>query len=278
MFKNILIPIDGSPNSRTAIEYGIWLAKRFKAQLTGLHVVDIVTLEGPFLHDLSGSLGFEPYLNFSTKMREILEGKGKEILSEFESHCKKEKIKRETSLDSGIVTNMIVEKAKVADLVILGKRGVNYAFEHGMLGSVAEGVLRKSPKPVMVVPREFCEIDKPLLVYDGSLHASNAMKSAAEMTKLLKLKLTILAVAKDKGEGGKALTEAGDYLKPYNIDFKPVEIVGNPPEEIVKYYEENEHDLLFMGVTSHPRIVEMVLGSTTEYVLRRIRGPVFLER
>jgi nucleotide-binding universal stress UspA family protein len=33
-----------------------------------------------------------------------------------------------------------------------------------------------------------------------------------------------------------------------------------------------------MGVTSHSRIVEMVVGSTTEYVMRNVNGPVFLER
>lgn len=128
---------------------------------------------------------------------------------------------------------MIVEKAKVADLIILGKRGINYKFEHGLLGSIAEGVLRKSPKPVMVVPKEFYEIGKPLLAYDGSLHASKVMGSAAEMAKLLKMKLTVLVVAKNEGEGRKTLIEAGDYLKPYNIDLKPVEVVGNPREEII---------------------------------------------
>ena len=64
MFKNILIPQDGSNHSRTALAYGIWLARKFDAKVIGLYVVDVVVMEGPFLHDLSGSLGFEPFLNF----------------------------------------------------------------------------------------------------------------------------------------------------------------------------------------------------------------------
>ena len=38
------------------------------------------------------------------------------------------------------------------------------------------------------------------------------------------------------------------------------------------------HDLLFIGAYGHSRIVEMVLGSTTEYVLRNAPCPVFLSR
>jgi len=92
VFKNILIPQDGSKHSRAALTYGIWLAKKFDAKIIGLYVVDVVAMEGPFLHDLSGSLGFEPFLNFSTKMREILENKGQGILKEFAEICEREKI------------------------------------------------------------------------------------------------------------------------------------------------------------------------------------------
>ena len=37
-------------------------------------------------------------------------------------------------------------------------------------------------------------------------------------------------------------------------------------------------DLLFIGAYGHSRIVEMVLGSTTEYVVRNAPCPVFMNR
>jgi nucleotide-binding universal stress UspA family protein len=36
--------------------------------------------------------------------------------------------------------------------------------------------------------------------------------------------------------------------------------------------------MLFIGAYGHSRIIEMVLGSTTEYVLRNTPCPVFLSR
>ena len=72
MIKSILVALDGSEHADAAAEYALWLGQRLRATLIGLHVVDIVSIEGSFLHDISGSLGFEPYLDFSAKMREAL--------------------------------------------------------------------------------------------------------------------------------------------------------------------------------------------------------------
>src|SRR3990167_1990554 len=242
MFKNILIPQDGSKHSRAALAYGTWLARKCDAKVIGLYVVDVVAMEGPFLHDLSGSLGFEPFLNFSTKMREILESKGQGILKEFTENCQREGVVYDSVQDFGIVANTICEKAKLADMVIMGRRGINIQFE-----------------------------------YDGSFKSSRAMPSAAECVNTLKLPLTVITVSKD-GNGEALLNDAREYFKPYDIQPQFVLLKGHAPQEIVKYYKEHDHDILFMGITSHSRIVEMVLGSTTEYVMRSVNGPVFLER
>lgn len=277
MIKKILVTQDGSAYGKSILDWGLWLSKKFDAPLRALHVVDVVALEGPFLHDLSGSLGFEPYLNFSTKMREALEARGKAILSSFEDSCVKDSISCESGIAFGVVANEICEAAKVADLVIVGRRGVNAKFEYGLLGSTTESVLRRSPKPVLIVPEHFKEPKNPLLAYDGSPNASKAMHSAAEWTKALGLPLTVLTVSGDL-DGDALLKDAEGYLKPYGIQVKYLNLKGDTPTGIEKYYREHGHDLLFMGTSHHSRLVEMVLGSTTEHVMRTVEGPFFLER
>src|SRR5262245_30665961 len=94
MIKNILIPLDGSQHSTAAFDYGLWMAEKFNGTLFGQHVIDTISIEGTFFHDISGSLGFEPYLDFSTKMREVLEERGKMILEDFSERCRNRGIKR----------------------------------------------------------------------------------------------------------------------------------------------------------------------------------------
>jgi nucleotide-binding universal stress UspA family protein len=53
---------------------------------------------------------------------------------------------------------------------------------------------------------------------------------------------------------------------------------GYPEQKIVEYLVNLNHDLLFIGAYGHRRIIKMVLGSTTEYVLRNSPCPVFLNR
>jgi nucleotide-binding universal stress UspA family protein len=277
MIKNILVAEDGSPYGKAALDYSIWLAKKFGAGIKGIHVIDVVSLEGPFLHDISGSLGFEPYLNFSTKMREALESRGKMILSSFEETCKENNTACTTEMAFGIVASEICERAKVADLVVLGRRGVNAKFEYGLLGSTTESVLRRSPKPVLIVPEKFAEPKNPLLAYDGSQNASKAMQSAAEWAKTLGLVLTVLTVS-STGDEEHLLVQARQYLKPYGIEARFVSQKGDAPLVIEAFYRDHGHDLLFMGTSHHSRLVEMVLGSTTEHVMRTVAGPFFLER
>jgi len=76
VIKNILLPLDGSEHSQAAFDYGLWMTEKFDGTLFGQHVIDTISIEGTFFHDISGSMGFEPYLDFSTKMREALEERG----------------------------------------------------------------------------------------------------------------------------------------------------------------------------------------------------------
>ncbi len=279
MIKTILVGVDGSEHARTAARYAIWLAQKLDATVVGLHVVDIVSIEGSFFHDISGSLGFEPYLDFSSKMREVLYERGKAILEEFRNRAAEANVRFDTMLTMGIVPNEIADAAKTADLVAIGHRGVNEKFVTGLLGSTAENVTRRSPKPVLVCTLQFKEVEHPLLAYDGSQRAAAAMHSAAEFCTELDLPLTVLTVHRDEATGRKILAEAETYLRAYPIEVRlELQQTGNAPERIANFIREHRHDLLFIGAYGHSRIIELVLGSTTEYVLRNASCPVFLHR
>lgn len=277
MFKKIMVLQDGSDFDKSALNYGAYLAKCFDGELKGVHVIDIVKLEGSMFHDLSGSLAFEPFLNFTSKMRELLESNGDIILENFEDECNKLGVKCSTEVLSGVVVREICEKAALFDLVVMGKRGTDKGFEFGLLGSVTEGVIRKSSKPVMVVGEEFSEIKNPLLAFDLSKSASNAMAAAGEVASSLGVGLTV--VSSGKGADAKeALKESEEYLKAYKVEVATKELLDEPAVAIENYYKEKGFDMIFMGKTHHGVLMEMVLGSTTEHVVRNVSGPVFIVR
>src|SRR4029434_6958346 len=98
----------------------------------------------------------------------------------------------------GLIANEICERSKVADLVIIGHRGINEEFSTGLLGTTAESITRKCPRPLFVTTRKFKAIERPLLAYDGSQRASSAMESAAAFCTGPGLHLTVLTVPREQ--------------------------------------------------------------------------------
>ena len=90
----------------------------------------------------------------------------------------------------------------------------------------------------------------------------------------------MLTVNRDEEQGRRILNEAERLpaaLRRADAQFE-LQQTGNAPERIANFIRERGHDLLFIGAYGHSRIIEMVLGSTTEYVLRNADCPVFLYR
>jgi nucleotide-binding universal stress UspA family protein len=104
------------------------------------------------------------------------------------------------------------------------------------------------------------------------------MESAAEFCARLGLPLTVLTVGKEDKHIEGIQHQAKAYLGSYAIATEYEIARGYPEQKIIEHLAHFEHDLLFIGAYGHRRIIEMVLGSTTEYVMRNATCPVFMTR
>jgi len=278
MIKSILIPTDGSPNSKIALAYGLYWAEQFHAEITGLTVVDIRALEGPFLSDISGSLGFSPYQNYLPKFQEILEQRCDIFLDEFRQQCSEKNVVPRLKKQTGIISNIIAEEAKRVDLVIIPQRGEHEKWSSGLLGSTTESVIRKSPRPVMVTPNEFRAFQRVLVAYDGGIESNKALKTACELFAASQTALSVVFVSNDADRSRELDAEVEEFVGPYKINVERVLLKGDPGREILNYAEANAIDLIVMGAFSHSRIHELILGGTTASIIRRSIIPILLNR
>ena len=267
MYKNILICLDGGASDTPVLNAALYLGQKLKAKLHGLTVQDILTLEGPLMYDISGAMAFIPQLNLLEETRKVMEERSKNILTGFVKACEDAGVAHHESIAEGIVHKVILEKSQLHDLTILGRRGLNYELDKEMLGSTTDRVVSKSKTPVLVVTHAFEPFKNPLLGYDNSAHAREALTTAAKLCTDLQLPLTILHVAKDKKESETVLREAKEYLDAYSIVVKYEHAEGNPHQTLPQYTKLHKHDLLIMGARGHGPLMEFILGSTTEYAL-----------
>jgi universal stress protein A len=140
--NRILCPVDLSDVSRDAINHAVVLARWYKAKITALHVCNpLVVPETDFT-----IFGFGPRPELTD---EDVKHAREQVLACFGSAGPDV----EVLIDSGQASRQIVERAKSlpADVIVIDTHGSG-GFEHLLLGSVTEKVLRRATCPVLTVP------------------------------------------------------------------------------------------------------------------------------
>jgi nucleotide-binding universal stress UspA family protein len=147
MYRRILVAIDGSPHAERALNHACGLAAGLSATLCVLHVVD------------TGWLGLELELAIDTSKIGMARREAGETLLRYAQAAaqaagvKAETLLLETTTPADSIAGVIVQAAVdgSADVVVLGTHG-RKGLERMLLGSVAEGMARLSPVPVLLVP------------------------------------------------------------------------------------------------------------------------------
>ena len=276
MVKHIVVGLDGSAGAAAAAKVSIDLAVRLHGVVHGVHVIDATFLEGAFITDISGAMGFEPFLNLQAQMRATLDDLAEVIRADFANRSQAAGVENQFHLERSGVPHGILAAAKLADLLVVGQRGVNARFHEDLLGSTTDTLLRRSPLPVLVVPQTAEVARRPLVAYDGSPKAVRALQQAAELSRALELPLTVATVDQKEDRARTRLDEAARYLAPYDVRVTFEVRHGEAVEqELLAMLEPGEFDLVFLGAHGHGRIVEMVLGSTSQYLARRATASVW---
>lgn len=141
MAKRVLVPIDGSEQARTALEYA--LEEFAEETVTILHVID------PREFNTYG--GIDGWIDIDD-LREQRRAQAEKLIEDARERAAERGITASTDVVTGKVARAIVEYAVEHDVehIVLGSHGRS-GISRILLGSVAENVVRRSPVPVTVV-------------------------------------------------------------------------------------------------------------------------------
>ncbi len=144
-YKTIVVPVDGSENSKRALEHAVSIAERNKAQLIIVHVANIVSAISNFDQTpISGGY-------VSEQIAEDMEETGKEILNEVVKEVPADvTVKSVFEVGSPGPAVLAVAKKYQADLIVMGSRGLG-PLKGLFMGSVSSYVTSHSTCPVLVV-------------------------------------------------------------------------------------------------------------------------------
>jgi nucleotide-binding universal stress UspA family protein len=172
-------------------------------------------------------------------------------------------------------------------LIVMGTHGRS-GFEHLILGSITEKVLRKASDPVLAVPPgadgEALNLRRVICALDFSAASTDALAFGQWLAQPAAANLSLLHVldwpfGEPKGPGpvltlrdnleaeAKSQLDKMPVATPVKIAERVVR-TGKPGPEIAAFARERGADLIVMGVSGHGAVNRAMLGSTAHAVLR----------
>lgn len=273
--SSLLIATDGSVYADVATECGAWLAARLRARITVLYVIDARRLAGHFIRNISEILESFPSEGIADRVRDYYRKQGNEALKRAASICERYRVTCQTDLQTGNVVKIVADASVDADLLVIGARGEDEEFETGFLGSVAEKLVRKVNRPVLLTGLQFREFRRALLAYDGSAAAREAMKMLARLAAALEMDVDAVQMV-EEGESTTVLKDVVSYFKNYPVRLSTHYLTGDSHAVIIEHAKEIGCDLMVMGAYDNRLADSLALGTTTDYLVRNSPVPVLV--
>ncbi len=284
----ILCPTDFSEVSTKAEAYATSLARYYGAALHLLHVDPPTPVMAPY-----GEMPVD------VRLFEDQRQQAEHDLAAARDRARAAGVAADASIRGGYPAREVLDVAdrEHSDLIVLGTHGRG-GFEHLLLGSVAEKVMRKAPCPVMVVPAQAAtasdaRFSRILCPIDGSASSADAVSYAVSLARETNGHLTLLYVVEPVppvGEFGPLDTEdlrrSGEQHAKAALqaavtpevrawcDIEEVVAFGKASERILHTATSHNADVIVMGVRGRGAIDLMAFGSTTNDVIRRATCPV----
>ena len=145
-YETILVGVDFSRSSRTALDHAAALARDLGATLEVVHVVPRMRPSVPFS---------EANRRRVAALQRTAVADARKKLDTWVSRLRN--VKARARVVRGLPHEALLAQAKraKADLIVVGERGQNLA-ERLLIGSTAERVARKARRPVLLIP-----VDRP---------------------------------------------------------------------------------------------------------------------
>ena len=274
--KHILCPVDFSDQSAAALRVAGVIAKDFGSEVVVLHVQ---RLEAPVYFTVAQTQALRGQLRRSIRA-------AKKHARDFaHKHLSERVAHRVTVMEDDPIDAILKTQHEIgADLIAMGTHGRG-GLARVRLGSIAESVLHQAEVPILTVgphtklPPTVEAIRRVLCPVNYSPSSQTALDLAAALAAGTGAELIVAHI--DETPLGKSAQDSLQQLCDWipatvraHCAVKEVVKEGSTAEQIVAEAEKSHADLLVIGAQPRSLLGAVLLGSTTELVIRSASCPV----
>ncbi len=253
LFSDILVALNGRPESWIALEQAIMIAQMEGSDVRGLVIKKNIEWGDRSIPDEEVSRAFSERLASAGMQGNLVIAQGK-------------------------IPQTICERAVVNDLVTLKLNHPPSTNFFARLRSGMRMIVRQSTRPLLFVRDVISPMNHLLLAYDGSPKGKEALYISAYLASRYNKDLSVLVVDNNEERGQKRLDEAKNYLGLCCVNRLFRKSSGRVSLDILQAVDEINADMIIMGGYGLAPLFEILFGSTVDGVLRGTRVPVIVSQ
>jgi len=249
---DLLVPISGEPAGWFALEQALVVARHEGGRIAGLLIVH------------------------TPAARESAEAQA--VRDEFDRRCAEAQVHGNLAIEVGGVTDLICDRARWNDMVVVNLAHPPSAAPVARLRNGFRALVQRCPRPILAVPHVVSPLSRALLAYDGSLKAQEALYVATYLVLQWQIPLTVITVIEGEHGPDSPLDHARQYIGSHGATASYVEEHGSVADVILRAAATHASDLILMGGYGFNPLLEAVIGSAVDQVLREAKQPVLICR
>ncbi|MCC5950577.1 MAG: universal stress protein [Acidimicrobiia bacterium] len=276
---HIVVAVDGSDSSRTALRLGALLAST-----TGNEVRAVRCWE------YSANLPLPSALSDPPRADEV-EAEHAEALAAFVDETLPAGTEVVTRLRRGPAAHKLLEEPTIGDVdaLVVGSRGLG-GFSGLILGSVSRQLVEHATVPVVVVREDAAvgeRLERVVVAIDGSTGAERAAAWAATLAEQAGAELVAVhcpempqaelppeVAVQLRDEARELMTTWTAPLRDRPVELETMVIDDDPRRALPEVAERQQADLLVVGARGAGKLRQLLLGSVADAVVRTSPVPV----
>jgi nucleotide-binding universal stress UspA family protein len=272
----ILVCLEDSASSASAVSVAVDLARALPANLVGLAIVDEPDIVAGSATSIGGA-SFRKDRNAALIADAHQRARG--WLDDFVAHGRAARVAVRALEITGSAAEMILAEVPRHDITVLG-RDANFRFEtHEHDRHTRDRILRRAGKPVIVVPERVAAAGPAVMIaYDGSSAAVRAMRSFAASGIARGREVHVASVDDDGANAFQTATAGCELLKKLGVHAVPENVVSSEPiaAALLSRRARIDAGLIVLGGYIPSPLARLVWGSVTSEIVEHAVVPVFL--
>ncbi|MFL5786417.1 MAG: universal stress protein [Flavisolibacter sp.] len=275
--NKIIAAFDGLSYSDSTKDFAIELARRSKAHLVGVFLDDFTrqSFSVAEVSRLEGSWSEENYLSLKQKDADLRNT----AVASFEEDCRKAGVNYTLHRDRNVALYELLHESIYADLLIINNQETLSRFEEKTPSRFIRDLLSEVQCPVLLVPSIYREIEKNIILYDGTPSSVYAVKMFNYLLPALNNNETDVLTVKSLDESlhlpDKHLMK--EFMRRHYPMAEYVIIKGDPEDKILSYLDrQKKTSLVILGAYKRDRISRWFRPSMADTLASHIKLPLFI--